>query len=203
MICHSASVGRIAMASFDQLVPLLVDAIPKAVSALKLKKPVCIVRIYYYDTHAPCTYLSLRTVSAECRDQVVAAKGRNAPFYLWSSGEDCGDGTVGLPPEKPAGKPDKQIAALFEKVYDLLCEDEDEYMDPFREMLRQVAAKLNALDWSKVCKVTDDFVVAPADGSMHFGDDYEDLVASVPEERLELLRSRGFLGPEETWDQLQ
>lgn len=194
------------MKTLDDLVPLLVDAIPQAIASLKLKKPICIVRIYFYDTHAPCTYLSLRTVSADCRAQVLASKGRDAPFSIWSSGEECGDGNIDLPADPPASKTDKKIASLFEQAYELLCEDEDEpseSMVAFRTMLRKVAAKLNALDWKKFCPVTDDFVVVPADGSMHFGgEDYEDMVESIPRKRLELLRSRGFLGPGQSWDQL-
>jgi hypothetical protein len=184
------------MPPFDKLVPLLVDAIPQAVASLKLTKPICIVRIYFYDTHASCTYLSLRTVSVECRDQVLASKGKDAPYYIWGSGENCGDGTIDLPPEKPTSKLDKQIAALFEQVYEFLSEDdhEEENMIPFRQMVRQVAAKLNRIDWNPYCKVTDDFVVVPADGSMSFcGEDYEDLVESVPADRVALLHARGLL----------
>jgi hypothetical protein len=193
------------MSPFDKLVPLLVGAIPKAVASLKPTKPICIVRIYFYDTHAPCTYLSLRTVSAECRDQVLVSKGRDAPFYIWGSGEECGDGNVDLPPDPPSSKTEKQIAGLFEQVYELLSDDEEENMVPYRELLREVARQLNALSWKKkICKVTDDFVVVPADGSMHFGgEDYEDMVESIPSDRLALLRSRGLLGPDESWDQLR
>jgi hypothetical protein len=184
------------MPPFDKLVPLLVDAIPQAVASLKLTKPICIVRIYFYDTHAPCTYFSLRTVSVECRDQVLASKGEDAPYYIWGSGEDCGDGTVYLPPEQPSSKSDKQIAALFEQVYEFLSEDdhEEENIIEFRQFVREVAAKLNGIDWNPFCKVSDDFVVVPADGSMAFGgEDYLDLIESVPAERVELLRARGLL----------
>jgi hypothetical protein len=190
------------MTPFESLVPLLVDAIPRAVASMKLRKPICAVRIYYYDTHAPCTYLLLQTVSADCRANVLASKGRNAPYYLWGSGEACGDGEVELPSKHSSSKTRKQIATLFQKVYDLLCEDEDENMVAFREMLQQVARELNSKDWTTICPVTDDFVVIPADGSVHFGDDYQDIAASVLADRLDLLRSRGFLGPGETWDQL-
>ena len=191
---------------FERLAPLLVAAIPQAVASLKLGKPICAVRIYYYDSHAPSTYLLLRTVSAERRDQIVASKGRDAPFTLWSSGEDCGDGQVELPTDPPR-REDKLIAQLFAEVYDQLCGDEDDAeeqtMIAFRAMLQQVSRELNVRDWYRCCPVTDDFIVAPADGSQHFADDYEDLAQGVPPERLELLRSRRLLGPDaERWDQV-
>ena len=190
------------MTPFESLVPLLVDEIPRAIAAAKLASPLACLRIVYYDTHAPCTYLRLRTVSAECRTKVLADKGRDAPFYLWAAGEDCGDGQVDLPAEPPATKGQKQIEKLFQEVYELLCDDEDEHMVPFRSMLAQVARALNSKDWAKICPVTDDFVIAIADGDQHFADDYQDLVDSIPAERLELLRARGLLGPGERWDQL-
>ena len=192
---------------YERLTPLLVEAIPAAIASMKLGKPICAVRIYYYDTTAPSTYLLLRTVSAERRDQIVARKGRDAPFTLWSSGEDCGDGQVELPADPPR-RQDKLIVTLFGQVYDQLCGDEDdaegETMIAFRAMLCQTSRELNARDWAKVCPVTDDFIVAPADGSQHFADDYEDLAQGVPPERLELLRSRRLLGPNaDRWDQVQ
>ncbi len=188
---------------FETLEPLLVAAIPPAIAAMKRTKPICCVRLYYYDPHAPCAYLTLKTISADCRAKVVSDKGRSAPFHLWSAGEECGDGMVELPSDPPANKAEKQLAKWFAKVYGQLEEDEDEAMPPLRAMLQRVAAQLNSMDWKSVCAVTDDFVVVPADGSQFFGgEDYEELVASVPAERLDLLRSRGLLGLGEMWDQL-
>jgi hypothetical protein len=88
-------------------------------------------------------------------------------------------------------------------VYELLSESEDKYMPALQRMLRRVSRELNKKDWSAICEVTDDFVIAPADGSQFFaGDqDYADLVKSIPPKRLALLRSRGLLGPDETgWE---
>jgi hypothetical protein len=178
---------------FESLVPLLVDAIPRSIAALKTTKPLCSLRIYYYDTHAPCTYLLLKPVSAECRAMVLATKGESALYCFWGSGEGTGDGPdVNLSGPAP-------IQRLFARVYGLLCEDESTYMGRFRGMLQRVARELNVNDWRPICPVTDDFVVVPADGSMHFGDDYEDIVQSVPAERVQLLRARGLLGPEDDW----
>ena len=57
-----------------------------------------------------------------------------------------------------------------------------------------VGRGLNRKDWGTICPVTDDFVFVPADGSGYFGNHYDDIVQSVPADRLALLRSRG-LGP--------
>jgi hypothetical protein len=123
---------------------------------------------------------------------LFAKHGKEGPAYHWLSTEDWGD----LPGIDFEGR--GEIAALFAQVYDLLCDDEDKWMVPFRRMLQRVCRSLNGDDWRSVCAVTDDFFVVPADGSQYFANDYPDIVRSVPAARLKLLRSRGF-GPPEEW----
>jgi hypothetical protein len=180
------------LAVFKRLAPLLVEAIPPAVATRKPPRPLCRLRVYYYDTHAPCTYLLLQPATARWRDKLLAQHGQRGPEFFWLSTEDGGD----LPGIDFEGR--GEITELFGQVYDLLCDNEDRYMVPFREMVQRVCRTLNGTDWPSVCAVTDDFFVVPADGSMHFGDDYPDIVRSVPASRLKLLRSRG-LGPPEDW----
>lgn len=188
--------GMTLKRTLSSLVPLLVDAIPQAIAGLKPSSPLCMIRIRYYDTHAPCTYLSVETVTAERRAAVVNEKGSEAPFVLWGLDEQCRDDDVMVPSEVPTGKAEKEIATLFEKVYDALVAHEEKNMVPFRKMLWELARKLNTADWKKVAATTDDFVVVPADGSGFFRDDFNDIFKSIPAVRLNLLASRGFL-PEE------
>jgi hypothetical protein len=182
---------------FQSLVPKLVDAVPQAIASLKLTKPICCVRVEYYDTHAPCAYLTLRTISADLRAKFLEEKGRDALSHLWASCEQSGDGEVVLPGD------DEELTELFEGVYELLCDSEDENMPPYQQMLQRVARELNAKDWNTCCPVTDDFVIAPADGSQYFAgdEDYADIVNSIPSERIALLRSRSLFGPnEDDWE---
>jgi Leucine Rich repeats (2 copies) len=187
---------------FTPLRSILIEAIPQAVAALRAGESLCALRICCYDTHAPCAYLQLRTISEECRRGVVSKHGRDAPYYLWAAGENCGEAKTDLPPTHPFGEAHQRMQALFAVVYELLCEDESGAMAAYRKMLQEVATELNAKDWKQLCSVTDDFVVAPADGSQHFADDFHDLVNSIPADRLTLLRSRGLLGPPGRWSQL-
>jgi hypothetical protein len=182
---------------FTALESLLVKAIPQSVAKLRIKETICCLRVYYYDTHAPCTYLHLKTVTEAFRKSVLDEREGSALFYLWSSTEEKGDGAsvdIGGPEEGG------DIAKLFEHVNALLDKDEDKFMLRFRELLQQVCLKLNSKNWSKVCPVTVDFVVAPADGSQHFADDADDIAKSIPAKRLELLRSTGLLGPDRNWE---
>lgn len=58
---------------------------------------------------------------------------------------------------------DEELTELFERVYELLCDSEDENMPPYQQMLQRVlCGELNAKDWSTYCPVTDDFAIAPA-----------------------------------------
>lgn len=65
---------------FQSLVAKLVDAIPQAIGSLKVTKPICCVRVEYYDTHAPCAYLTLRTISADLRAKFLEEEGRDASY---------------------------------------------------------------------------------------------------------------------------
>jgi hypothetical protein len=57
-----------------------------------------------------------------------------------------------------------------------------------RGILHRAAMRLNAIDWSGVLSVTDDFVVMAIDNSE--GPNPKDLKASVPPERFQLLKDR-------------
>lgn len=178
---------------FESLVPLLVDAVPRLVSAQQISKPLCRLRLYYYDTHAPCTYVLLALASVDIRTEFAAKYGEDARRYLWADGCEEKNAGYGVMLDGPG-----EIQRLFAQVYELLCESEEKYMIPFRTMLQRVAWELNLRDWRDVCPVTDDFVVIPADGSVHFGD-FGDIIHSIPSEKLHLLRSRG-LGPPDDWE---
>jgi hypothetical protein len=176
---------------FRELAPLLVEAIPQVVACRRPPRSLCRLRVYYYDTHAPCTYLVLQPATADWRAELLARHGKKAPLHYWASWADGGD-LPGIDLDGPG-----RLAELFEDVYTLLCEDEAKHMVAFRDMLQRMCGELNNRDWHSFCPVTDDFVVVPADGSAYFTDDQPDIVRSIPTARLELLRSRGLGLPEE------
>lgn len=53
------------MTVFDELQPLLIEAIPRTIAALNVSRPIAVARIYYYDTHAPHCFLTLRVITEE------------------------------------------------------------------------------------------------------------------------------------------
>lgn len=230
---------------FQALESLLIERIPQVLASVPHAEPLCIVRIYYYDTHAPYTYLDFQTVSVSQRQSKLAAFQDSRPegplFYLWSPGERCGTHLRVAIPDDPAppendddddavdlldiddeaelaaviqnaldeldnadlteNSPDGEIKRLFGAVnklldYELLAQDSPPAMELFRSMLQSVTMQLNQLDWATICKVSDDFVIAPADGSRHFAQDEADLRGGIPDSKIRQLQSRGFLGPD-------
>ena len=100
----------------EQPTSLLVEEIPRAIASRDLPKPVCSVRVYYYDTCASTTYLTLRTMSEGLRSKLVAEHGWNAPFQLWSSGEEERDGDVDVPNETAGTVTDQEIQKFFARA---------------------------------------------------------------------------------------
>ena len=182
---------------FRLLQPLLTAAIPMAIGQLKLPDPIFCIRLYYHDTNAPpedyCTWV--RVLTEPLRQRVLATKRPcDVPFYLWSPQSGEANGSPGRDPglfeADLSGYRD--IMERYAEVYELV--DADDGMTQLRELLRQVSRVLNARDWSKTAKVTDDFVVFPADGSGYYGGSHaEDMEESIPPQKLELLRQRQLL----------
>jgi hypothetical protein len=186
---------------YSKLVPLLIEAVPRAVQANAYPDLVYCLRVYYdsIDTPQEGYATRLRLIKEANRARVLATTGANAPYYIWCADET--DSTMEHGPNIFLND-DPKISKLCGKIYERLCNDEEANLPLLRGAIQEVCRALNQMDWRRFCEATDDFVVFPADGSHTFYDDYGDLVASVPAERVELLRSRGLLGPAERWDQL-
>ena len=173
---------------------LLVSNIPKVVKAANLREPVYCLRIWYNGTDSDETAVPwLMLVKESTRKSFISKHGKKALYYIWAADEATSTGQ-----SFDVQIANNELVELYGVWYDHLCDlDDDEELQPFREMTQRVAAKLNTLDWAAIVPATDDFVVFPADGSHTFCDDLGDLNASVPAERLNLLRSRNLLGPAE------
>ena len=174
---------------FDEIQPLLLEAIPKLLTQLNYDDPICIVRVFYYDTHAPYAYLDFRCVSSSDRGELFPDDEEGDFEALWGSGEECGDQpSISIPEDCPDNA---RLTGCFSEIYGLIGNDES-LMPDYRDCIRSITKQLNTIDWASVWNVTDDFVIAPADGSMHFADDAADVIHGVPETKVALLRERGF-----------
>lgn len=193
---------------FDQLHAILIQEIPREVKSLKAPGPFAALRIVGYDTSVPDPSVGIMTISEGRRKEIVSRRGNFAPYYLWAFGEDPEDGRAHLPPLRYSPtwkdrlialrKVNRQLRAVFVEITRQLEDDEERGMAVYCRCLQGVARELNAMDWNQICPVTDDFVVAAAEGRPE-GTIIDDLVGSIPADRLELLRRRRFLGPEGEW----
>lgn len=188
-------------APFDVLERLLAPEIPAAVQGLNVSKPMFCLRLYYDDTHASRKRygLRVRVLTEPIRDRLRKKRPtpENLAEDLWCPQSGVANGT----PSKSSGlyeielRGNKDLAKYMTEIYDRLCESEGENMPLLRELARRVCKRLNVVNWEGYAPVTDDFVAFPADGSGHFGDEYEDdLEAAVSASRRKLLMKRGFLG---------
>lgn len=167
----------------------LVTLIPIRVQSLEISDPVYCLRIWYYGTDAFGDRVPTLMLCSEAnRRKVVAAKGDTAPHYLWCADE--------LPDDHSSDIKDGAVTALCRRWYSKIGEQQPEEVEllRFRQMIQRVAKRLNQLPWNEYASVTDDFVVFAADGSHTYCADYDEMLASVPDERVELLRSRKLLG---------
>jgi hypothetical protein len=182
---------------FKELVPLLSKAVPAAVRSLQIPDPLFCIRLFFHDTHAPaedyCCWVRCLTDTARQR-VLKSARPIDIPDELWHP-------TMGIANERPSPDlgvyeadltPNAELMDLYARVYAMISESEEENMLKLRVALRRVSLNLHTIEWSQ--RVTDDFVVFPADGSNYFGGDYEqDMKASIPSQRLKLLAKRGYI----------
>jgi len=184
---------------FKDLVAILNKAIPAAVEQLQIPEPIFCVRLYFHDTHAPAEdyCCSVRCIAESARQRIVQANDpSNIPDALWHP-------TLGIANELSSGDngvyeadltSHAELVDLYAQVYTLLAESEEENLPKFRTALRRVSMTLHMVKWPATVLMSDDFVVFPADGSNFFGGEYEeDMKASIPGKRLELLVKRGFM----------
>lgn len=171
----------------------LLPLIPLKVRSLQIDQPVYCLRIWYHGTDTlddDCSP-SLMLVTEAARKKLLAERGESGMRAIWFADElTYPEWTF----EREIEEPD--VAKLCKRWYRRISGDEErEALAPFRQMVQRLAAKLNRLDWRNFTQATDDFVVFPADSSHVFCDDYGDMKASVPQDKLNHLLTRKLLDP--------
>jgi hypothetical protein len=177
---------------FDKLIPLLIDETLRAASQRTTDSPLARLKFWYYDTCAPQCYFLAHAITESERQTILDQRGRNALYDIWD-GTGSIEFDIGIDESTPA-------FGLLARVYEFMCSPEDRHQQASRHLAQQLSRKLNELDWSSHCPVTDDFVVYAQNGTDYGCDCYEDLCASVPEAKLRLLRDRRLLGPDSDYD---
>lgn len=180
-----------------EAVPMLAAEVCTIAKRLRISSPMFRLKFWYYDTCAPCCYFMAHGLTASERDDILRHDGISAGYNIW---DQTGSIEFQIGDFSEQETPSKAIMA---KAYAYMSMGREErkaagLTDDALVMSRLIAQRLswhlNQLDWQNVCSVTDDFIVYAQNGTDYGCDCYEDIVASVPRQKLELLRQRGFLG---------
>lgn len=187
-------------AILDCLEDRLVAAIPSRVKEMEITEPAYCLRIWYFGTdvlpgeRTP----SLMLPKEAWRRRMLTERGENAPYSIWCADEIYNFRDAAYFAELADSTINEMVAEWYSQMPDRELPDDNDLI-PFQGMVRRVAARLSQLDWSKNAAVSSDFVVMAADGSHSFGGDYEEMVASVPAERIDQFLSRRLLGGVDSW----
>lgn len=184
---------------FKKLVSLLKKLVPAAVEELKLTEPLFCVRLYYHSTLAPAEDYRcwVRCLTVDGLSQTLAtAEKQNIPDELWHPTAGIANGTPG----QDAGlcqadlTNSAELSETYPEIYQLLTQDEEQGMEQLRAALRKVCLMLHMVKWPDSIPRSEDFIIFPADGSNHFGGEYEeDMLSSVPKQKLKILKEKGML----------
>lgn len=185
---------KLPTVALKQMEEILIAEIPKAVKAARLTDPVYCLRIWYNGTDSMEDAIPhLLLVKDSTRQAFVKEHGKNVVLlseYLWCADEATADEDWSYDVSLPEAK----LLPPYKVWYTYLCDqDDDEELQPFREMVQRVSKQLNQLDWKSIIPVTDDFVVFPADGSHTFCDDLGDLQASITPTQWKQFESVGWV----------
>lgn len=185
--------SKVPKAALKQMEDILVAVVPEAVQRARITEPVYCLRIWYNGTDSfEEAVPHLLLVKDSTRQKFLKEHSDNPILlsdYLWCADEATFEGL-----SDGVSLPDADLLAPYKVWYDYLCDrEDDEELQPFREMVQRVSQKLNRLDWKKIIPVTDDFVVFPADGSHTFCDDLGDLQASITPAQWKRFEAAGWI----------
>ncbi len=175
----------------EPLIPVLVKEITDHLSTIARDVTLCRLKMWYYDTCAPCCYYLGDALTEEDREKYLAESGKDALYEIWE-GERTFDFGIGE-------TPNSQSFDLLASVYRMMSSDDlGEFKRGHvarRSIVHKVAMQLNSIDLTCFCCVTDDFIAYAQNGTDDGIDTYEDLIESVPHHKIEMLRQRELLGP--------
>jgi len=171
----------------DPLIPILAKEVAAKLSKIARDVTISRLKIWYYDTHAPCCYFLGDVLTERGRAKCLAESGRNALYEIW---DRVGSIEFGIGEDD-----DSPSIPMLAKVYEMMCSDQDKDEQSSRILAQKLSWRLNETDWLQHGSVTDDFIVYAQNGTDSGCDTYEDLIESVPTQKIQMLRQRDLVGP--------
>jgi len=169
---------------FNQLEQQLFAELPKFIiknaEAISKEGEVYCMRLFFYDNHAPCFYLSLQVVPVKVHDYIVQnQRDVDISYYLFEPGCRAGFELRELIPNNPEGEPKTALAQTMQKIEGLDVNTHHK-MVMLRDCLHRVCFAINTSDYDLPFATSPTFFIAPADGSQFFADYPEvDIVRSI------------------------
>lgn len=173
----------------EELVPELSQATIEGMKELSLDSPIARVKFWYYDTSASECYFLADVLTLKEREELLASNGTDALEDIWNEN--------GSKEFEVDGRGNPRSQELLVAYYKVLEQDEK----ATQLLAQRLSWRLNETGVDGVA-VTDDFIAYAQNGTDYGCDCYEDLIASVPEAKLELLRARKLMGSGENYDYL-
>ncbi len=178
-------------AVISELVPLLIDETISTLQRKKLKSPLARIKMYYYDTCAPCCYLQCNALTIAKRQELLDTTGPQAISEIWRSDEGI-EFTLGLNKKSPS-------FPLMATLYEMLSAEDNATLT--RRLATELSIAMNRYAWPETLSISDDFVAYPTNGTDHGCYVYEDFCKAIPAKRRALLTKRELLGKDNrTWD---
>lgn len=184
--------GETLSTAFLELEDFLVAQIPESIRLLSPQEPVYCIVINYCgeDFHSWPTTMWVGTESL--RKWLLAEENPEWRYKALVPGE-WGDRQRELSMWPPSAH--ERATELQLRAFQLLDAPDvmldGEALRPARELLWRVALRLTKVDWQPIMRVSDDFIAYAMDDTGNF-DATEDMRASVPAERIALMREQGY-----------
>jgi hypothetical protein len=183
--------GETLAATLHELEELLVAQIPESIRLRPPDEPVyCIAIVYCGEDFFWPTTICLGTESL--RERLLMEEDPQWRHKAIVPGE-WGDPKRTYPLWPPSAH--ERAIELQLRAFQLIDAPdiflEGEALRPARELLQRVAARLTRIDWGPIMPLTEDFIAYMIDDTGDF-DSREDIRASVPADRIAILRDQGY-----------
>ena len=183
-----------------QIEEFVVGQLPKMVREKRLGSSASVLFLWYHDSSSAgdfTPYVGVATdgLKAACEEQ--GEDKESVVDCYWRPQQYLDDPSnvlsyVDFQDEAFTGRCNDAYAMMLAANTSMLpLPDESEILLPFRTAMHSAAKRLNAMEWSSVLPVIDDFAVVSTDWTGIWCD--EDLAESIPAPRYNLLLQRGLL----------
>lgn len=176
----------------DDVEELLIFEIPKTIREAKIKETVyCLLLQFSGVDTDPCGFSPPMILALDAtRKNLLAQHANGANYDAWAINE-----LRNIPGTIELSCSDCELDEKLKLIFQLTIQSaSNTSYTPVRKMFQRVCLRLNALNWKGILRTTDDFVAFPCDNHGEL-DPSQDVKASVPKDKIQLLLDRKLIWP--------